>query len=877
MAIDVDSFEVFLTTNPLRINAARMEHLASLKLEIAGKRILEVGAGIGLLTGFFEDLGCSVLTTDGRLDNVVEIRRKYPHRQAEVLDLNTTADITYLGEFDIIFCHSTLYHLSNPEQAIKAMAAVCREMILLETHIIPRHELEIYSICEDNHHPNQALSGRESCPTRPWVVETLKKYFEFVYLTTHQPAHPDFDLQWEPGLEKKLHRTVFVGSRQPLSNKKLTETIAAHQTYDPDSYKVWLDVGAHHGQSTLNQAISDPAVTVYAFEPNLKLAAKLSGVTPNYVVIPAAIAKQDGVSEFYLNREDAASSLKPFNPQTVQEWIGGEELQVETTTTVPTIRLDTFLNQMQIDEVDYLKIDAQGSDFDVVLSLGDRLRDCHKVKLEVAITPIQLYSGAATKAEVLSYFIQHDFILIRIDKQSHEQEENLTFVRKDQLYTMPDLAQHIHALEHELLIDLAEKVAEHEPLKLIPGWHFNAGWDSQKMTVQLRRIIWDEIKQRSLEPRISFTWYDDLKIFLHLGNDLSSQLFVEGRYDPNEFYFLDKILSPGMTVVDLGANEGLYTLFAAKHIVDSGVVLSFEPSLREFQRLQDNLALNEEISNVQTFQIALSNTSGTQLLKVAADDHSGQNTLGDFVYEGVDCLNTETVTVRRLDDVLEELAVQSVDVIKIDVEGAEHLVFEGARKTLERDRPLILFELVDQALQKQGSSTNKLLSYLRDLGYKIFSWGEFTGLPVRTNRESFSDGNMVAAHPSRCWRHLSNEEQAERIQLELDGRQAASEQARYITQANRTEIAQLCGQLSTLQNELQFTKDRFEEAKDRFEETTDRFEETKVELQQNKEVKEQIQATLESQRNQIAAMESSKFWQLRTQWVELRKRLGIPG
>jgi len=235
---------VFLTTNPLRINAARMEHLASLKLEIAGKRVLEVGAGIGLFTGFFEELGCSVLTTDGRSDNVAEIRRNYPHRQAEVLDLDTTTDITHLGEFDIIFCYGTLYHLANPEQAIKTLAAVCREMILLETCVTPGYELEIHPLYEDKDNPNQAMSGMGCRPTRSWVVETLKKYFEFAYWTTYQPAHPDFDLQWEPGLEKKLHRAVFVGSRQPLSSEKLTETIATHQTYDPDIYQIALDAGA---------------------------------------------------------------------------------------------------------------------------------------------------------------------------------------------------------------------------------------------------------------------------------------------------------------------------------------------------------------------------------------------------------------------------------------------------------------------------------------------------------------------------------------------------------------------------------------------------------------------------------------------------------
>jgi len=235
MAIDVNSFEVFLTTNPLRINAARMEHLASLRLAISGKRVLEVGAGIGLLTGFFEELGCSVLTTDGRSDNVAEIRRKYPHRQAEVLDLETTDDITHLGEFDIIFCYGTLYHLANPEQAIKTLAAVCREMILLETCVTPGDDLVINLVAENQGNPNQASSGVGCRPTRPWVMEMLRKYLGFAYLSRSQPFHYDFDLDWRSPLPKKLHRSVFVGAKSRLMNDQLVDDAPIKQFYSSSS------------------------------------------------------------------------------------------------------------------------------------------------------------------------------------------------------------------------------------------------------------------------------------------------------------------------------------------------------------------------------------------------------------------------------------------------------------------------------------------------------------------------------------------------------------------------------------------------------------------------------------------------------------------
>src|SRR4051794_35479336 len=91
---------VFLTPEALAINEARLCHLASLGLDLAGKTVLEVGGGIGLHTCFFESLGCKVTFTDGRPENVAEVKRRYPHRTTAQLDLDQETDITRLGSFD---------------------------------------------------------------------------------------------------------------------------------------------------------------------------------------------------------------------------------------------------------------------------------------------------------------------------------------------------------------------------------------------------------------------------------------------------------------------------------------------------------------------------------------------------------------------------------------------------------------------------------------------------------------------------------------------------------------------------------------------------------------------------------------------------------
>lgn len=193
---------------------------------------------------------------------------------------------------------------------------------------------------------------------------------------------------------------------------------------------VWIDVGAHLGELTFHFARRNPSLRVYAFEPNLKLAVQRMGALRNFVVLPMAVAENDGFAEFHINSYDQSSSLLPLDQEGVSHWIGGEVLREEQTTVVPTIRLDTFMNQAGISKVAYLKVDAQGADLAVVRSAGERLKDIDRITLEVAVAPRQLYSGAPRKEEVMRYMSERHFFLASAPTQTHGQEENLTFVRK---------------------------------------------------------------------------------------------------------------------------------------------------------------------------------------------------------------------------------------------------------------------------------------------------------------------------------------------------------------------------------------------------------------------------------------------------------------
>jgi len=219
---------VFLSPSYGAINEARLDHLASLRLDLSRKSVLEVGAGIGLLTRFFEDRDCKVLSTDGNPENIRVMQRKYPRRRIEYLDLDRASDLSRLGQFDIVFCYGTLYHLSKPEEALRALSDICRGMILLETQVSPGRYSDLLLVHEPAGRA-QAVSGVGCRPTRLWVMETLRKYYGHAYITRTQPLHPEFPLEWDILPIRPAYRAVFVGSKHRLRSLDLLEEIPEHQ------------------------------------------------------------------------------------------------------------------------------------------------------------------------------------------------------------------------------------------------------------------------------------------------------------------------------------------------------------------------------------------------------------------------------------------------------------------------------------------------------------------------------------------------------------------------------------------------------------------------------------------------------------------------
>lgn len=259
-----------------------------------------------------------------------------------------------------------------------------------------------------------------------------------------------------------------------------------------------------------------------------------------------------------------------------------------------------------------------------------------------------------------------------------------------------------------------------------PSWRFACEYYEQRRWLACRRgALWEAARGRLSVP-LTLKWYHGTTVDVLLGNDNSLCLYVCGSFEPNEFAFLDRVLKPGMVFVDVGANDGYYTLFAAQRVGPSGRVLAVEPSTRERANLERNIARNS-LGNVTVIPLALGATCGTAELRLAQSAHSGHNTLGRFANDGVQAESVEQVKVCMLDALASEVDLDRIDVMKIDVEGAEASVIAGAREVLARTQPVIVLEISDKALRGQGSDAQRLIAALRELGYEIGVFSASTG------------------------------------------------------------------------------------------------------------------------------------------------------
>jgi len=201
------------------------------------------------------------------------------------------------------------------------------------------------------------------------------------------------------------------------------------------------------------------------------------------------------------------------------------------------------------------------------------------------------------------------------------------------------------------------------------------------------------------------------KIYLNVKESNMMLARALGIYEPEKTKTISDLLKPGQTFIDIGGNKGDFSLLAAKITGQKGQVLTFEPEPENCHWFNESIQLNQ-YSNIRLFDIALSDSNGKAQLFLG--EKSGWHSLVSS--QGKTDNSTIEVEKRTLDSILNESDIQQVDMIKIDVEGAEMEVLLGAEDTLKNNTDLIL--LLDLH-PHMGVDTVAICQFLSDRGFSI--------------------------------------------------------------------------------------------------------------------------------------------------------------
>lgn len=230
-------------------------------------------------------------------------------------------------------------------------------------------------------------------------------------------------------------------------------------------------------------------------------------------------------------------------------------------------------------------------------------------------------------------------------------------------------------------------------------------------------------------------------------NDAVGKAVLKGAYEKAECDVVLRLLRPGMTVLDIGAHHGYYTLLASCRVGKSGRVFAFEPSPRERRKLRWHLRWNH-CSNVEVVEMALGARAGEAELFLVAGRETGCNSLRPPAVRGTP--KKLGVPIGTLDGFVSRQEIERVDFLKLDVEGAELSVVEGGQELLSRPpRPIALVEISSQRTAAWGYAPEEILKLLAARGYHWFEPCEGGWLSPAPLTAPVYNGNFVAVPEER--------------------------------------------------------------------------------------------------------------------------------
>jgi len=191
-------------------------------------------------------------------------------------------------------------------------------------------------------------------------------------------------------------------------------------------------------------------------------------------------------------------------------------------------------------------------------------------------------------------------------------------------------------------------------------------------------------------------------------------MVIERGWQVELFQSIQDGLKDGSVFMDVGANIGYDSIRASRRVGKTGLVIAFEPSPVALRQFRANLEASR-VGNVIVQPVAC--TDREQTLTLYEGGMSELASLSRRNAGGGDHVDTFTVQGRPIDNVVRDLKLERIDVIKIDVEGAEAAVLKGAMQTLSRFHPRLIVEIIPEKLAEMGAKPEDVLSLIKEAGY----------------------------------------------------------------------------------------------------------------------------------------------------------------
>lgn len=417
-----------------------------------------------------------------------------------------------------------------------------------------------------------------------------------------------------------------------------------------------IDVGAYDGRFFL-PFVQNLNNIVYAIELIPELVEQIrSHNKPNLHVFCTAMGEQECESNFYVNTSNLTSFFfAKSSTSNLQSNVEEMEFKMRKANVA---RLDTFIKQNTIAEIDLLKINAPGYEFQVLKGAGKYINCIQKILIQISNNSI--YENVSSKEEIVEYLTNKGFRLVYTPSLTEGLKENLEFVRIN------------------------------------------------RYSIANQQLGYFDVK---------IPYVGVLRTPI---NDCVGQFLEQGIFEGSEQAFLWLYLRPDDTFFDCGSHAGLFSCIAAKRLCNTGRIVGFDPNPICFQLYEHNLK-NMGCDCFTALNLGLSERKGCGELLLGKPGMSAFSTFAKGTktdpYIGNEKLLVEQLP---LDDVLQNLDINRVHLAKIDVEGWETLVLRGANRSINAGKfPVLMIEFTEANAIAAGSSTRELRTLIESFGYTL--------------------------------------------------------------------------------------------------------------------------------------------------------------